>query len=95
MSSLGSHLAAALAGASLVLLYRRWKASQAPPWCSGRFEPMHIESLPQCPYDLLKDWIAEAEAELGFLESHVMVVASNCASCCGSANTMSLSWSVS
>lgn len=70
-----SHVVAALVGGSLTLLLLRTKKRALPAWCCGRFEPLKCSTLPSCPFELLNAWINEAEAALGFLESHAMVVA--------------------
>ena len=64
--------AAAAATAALLFWLRRRQPPQSFP---GPHTPLLRESLPSCPFELLHTWIAEAQAALGFLESHAMIVA--------------------
>jgi pyridoxamine 5'-phosphate oxidase len=70
-----SHVAAAAAAAALALWLERRRARYSHIGGSS-FQPLDPAlDLPPSPYELLRRWMADAEAESGFLESHAMTIA--------------------
>ena len=86
--ALASHFLAAVAGAVLCTLWINRRA--APPWLRGPFLPTRLSELPSCPFELLAKWVGEAEAVLGFLEAHAMVVSTTSADGGATARTVVL-----
>ena len=70
-----THVAVAVASAAIALWLRQRKHGRTSHGAIASFVGLLTEDLPLNPYDLLKRWIDDTEAEAGFLEAHAMTVA--------------------
>lgn len=77
-------VAASLASvaASLLLLRRRRRTGTGTAGARvdsnpEAYIPLGRSALPSCPYELVTRWVAEHEAQHGFLESHAVVLATS------------------